>query len=431
MKIAYITAGAAGMYCGSCLHDNALAAAMIRAGHDVSLIPIYTPIRTDEDSVSIDRVFYGALNVYLEQKSALFRHTPWLVDRILNRRGLLEWTASRGASVDASELGEMTVSVLEGEDGRQRKELEKLVAWLRDDLRPDVVNLPNSMLLGVARRIRREVGVPVLCALQGEDIFLDDLAPEYRERVGALLRAKARDVDGFIAHSRYYVGEMGGMLDADPERMHVVPLGLNLAGHGGVPIRDEGRPYTIGYLARICPEKGLHVLIEAFRRLVGRVGASNVRLRVAGYSGARDADYRHGILDEIDSSGLADVIDYVGEVDREHKIDFLRSLDVLSVPTTYREPKGLYVLEAMANRVPVVQPAHGAFPEMIEATGGGLLVPPNDPEALADGLERLMGDPDLRRKLGRDGHDAVHRDFRDDRTAEHVLNVYRKYVEQR
>ena len=73
LRVAYITAGAAGMYCGSCLHDNTLAGALLRMGHDVSLIPTYTPIRTDGTDFSIDRVFYGAINVYLAQKASLFR----------------------------------------------------------------------------------------------------------------------------------------------------------------------------------------------------------------------------------------------------------------------------------------------------------------------------------------------------------------------
>ena len=84
MKIASITAGAAGMYCGSCLRDNTLAAALIEAGHDALLIPTYTPIRTDDENVSQPRIFFGGLNVYLQQKTGLFRHTPRWFDRLLD-----------------------------------------------------------------------------------------------------------------------------------------------------------------------------------------------------------------------------------------------------------------------------------------------------------------------------------------------------------
>lgn len=428
MKIAYVTAGAAGMYCGSCLHDNTLASALIGEGHEVALIPTYTPIRTDETDVSIDRVFYGAINVFLEQKSALFRHSPRMVSRLLDSPGLLGWASRRGASVDARELGDMTLSVLQGEDGKQRKELDRLVEWLVE-FQPDIVHLTNSMFLGVAHRIKQALGVPVLCAVQGEDIFLDDLFEPHGSRVRETLREKARDVDGFTATSSYYVDFMTDYLRIPAEKMHFVPLGLKLDGHGsGKPLEDE-RPFTIGYLARICPEKGLHDLVEAFKVLTGGVGRDQVRLRIAGYLGERDADYIEHIRNEIRSADIEDSVDYVGEVDRAGKIAFLQALHVLSVPTTYREPKGLYVLEALANGIPVVQPRHGAFPELIEATGGGVLFEPGSVTELADALQALMNDPNTRTRLGRDGKEAVHRDYSDTRMARATLKLYGRYVQ--
>jgi glycosyltransferase involved in cell wall biosynthesis len=428
VRIAQISAGAAGMYCGSCLHDNTLAAALQRMGHEVALIPIYTPIRTDESDVSIGRVFYGAISVYLEQKSALFRHTPWLVDRLLNRPGLLAWAARRGASVDARQLGDLALSVLQGEHGKQRKELERLVAWLRDDLRPEIVTLPNSMLLGISRRIGGELGVPVICAVQGEDLFLDQLQEPHRSRVRNVLRERAKDVDGFVSMSEFYADFMADYLGVARERIHVVRLGLKLDGHGVDSSAKSERPFTVGYLARLCPEKGLHVLVEAFHLLARRVGKEQLRLRIAGYVGERDRPYVDGILEQLKSWGLDDVVDYIGEVDRGRKIEFLSSLHVLSVPTVYREPKGLFVLEALANGVPVVQPRHGAFPEMIEATGGGLLVRPGSTEDLVEALLALMNDPDRRERLGSTGKLNVHEHWNDRVMAEATLALYRTFV---
>ncbi len=93
MRIAFITAGAAGMYCGSCMKDNTLVSALIQQGHDALLIPTYTPIRTDEEDVSQGKVFFGGINVYLQQKSWLFRHSPWIFDKLLNFRWLLNWVS--------------------------------------------------------------------------------------------------------------------------------------------------------------------------------------------------------------------------------------------------------------------------------------------------------------------------------------------------
>jgi glycosyltransferase involved in cell wall biosynthesis len=428
MRIAYISAGAAGMYCGACLHDNTLAATLIRMGHDVALIPLYTPIRTDETDVSIDRVFYGAVNVYLEQKSALFRHTPWMFDRLLNRRGLLNWVSGKANSADAKMLGDLTLSVLQGEEGKQKKELDKLMAWLKDEYRPDMVQLSNSLFLGMANTIRTELGVPVICMVQGEEIFIDDLEEPYRAKVRAALTENSRFVDGFVASSSYYVDFMADYLRVPRNKMHQVPLGLNLDGYErDAPPKGE-LPFTIGYLARICPEKGLHLLVEAFRRITQQVGPEQVRLRIAGYLGERDREYFDGIMSQIQSWGLEGAVDHVGEVDREHKIDFLQSLHVLSVPTIYREPKGLFVLESMASGVPVVQPRHGAFPELIERTGGGLLVDSDSAASLAEGLTALMKDPARRMELGRKGRESIHRDYNAEVMAENTLEVYRKFV---
>lgn len=423
MRIAYIAAGAADMYCGSCLHDNTLAAALQKTGHEVALVPTYTPMRTDAPSVSLDRVFFGALNVYLQQKAAAFRHTPGAFDRLLDRPGLIQRAARLGASTDPTELGDLTYSILQGEEGFQAKELAKLVDWLRDDFKPDVVHLTNSMFAGFARRLKQDLGVPVVCSLQGEDLFLNHLREPWRDRVRELLAERARDVDAFQVNSAWYAGFMADYLGGiDRERMFVVPLGLTLQGHDGEP-RPMNDPPVVGYLARICPEKGLHVLVEAFRLLEGKV-----RLRVAGWLGERDRRYLEDLESRIAGWGLSDRYERVGEVDREGKIRFLQSLDVLSVPTIYLDPKGLFVLEALANGVPVVQPRHGAFPEMIEATGGGLLVDPDSPEDLARGIETLLGDPGLRQELGRRGREAVHARFHDRAEAEGTLRVYERLL---
>jgi len=431
MRVAYITAGAAGMYCGSCLHDNTLARAMIRKGHDVALIPLYTPIRTDEEDVSIDRVFYGAINVYLEQKSALFRHTPWLLDRMLNGRGLLNWAVRRGAaSSQAKELGALTLSVLQGEEGKQRKELDRLVEWLRGDYRPDVVHLSNSMMSGLARRIHAELGVPVVCSVQGEDLFLEQLVEPHLGRVMDELKKRAGDVAGFIATSRYYADHMRELLRVGSERMHQVNLGVNLDGYDARKPDVGDRPFVIGYLARICPEKGLHLLVEGLKRLVDATDRKRVRLEIAGYLGESDRAYFDGIMKQVAEWGIDDVVRHQGEIDRAGKIGFLRSLDVLSVPTTYREPKGLFVLESLAAGVPVVQPGHGAFPELLEATGGGLIFEPGSADALAAALRELLEDPAKRRELGRKGREAVRKSYDDGTMAENTAEVYRRYVEQ-
>lgn len=428
MRIAYITAGAAGMYCGSCIHDNTLVATLQGQGHDALLIPTYTPIRTDEVDVSQKRVFLGGINVYLQQKSALFRHTPWFFDRLLDGNGLLRWVSRFAVKTQAEELGELAVSVLKGEHGHQRKEIDKLATWLATDVRPDVVNLTNVLLSGIVGELKRRHPAPVVCTLQGDDVFLELLPEQYRRQCIRLIQEHCRDVDGFIATSKYYADFMANYLSLPREQVAVVYPGLNLTGHGNRQPASNGTPFTIGYFARICPEKGLHVLAEAVHVLQQQVGAAPFRLRVSGWLGARDRPYFEDLRRRIGQWGFAGSFDHVESPDHASKIRFLQSLDVLSVPTTYREPKGLYILEALANGVPVVQPRHGSFPELVEATGGGLLVNPDDPHDLARGLKQLMDDPERRLELGRKGQVAVRDRFHAQRMADETLSVYRKYV---
>ncbi len=424
MKIVYLAAGAGGMYCGSCLHDNTLAAALRAMGEDITLVPTYTPIRTDEEDVSDSHLFFGGINVYLQQHMSLFRHTPWFVDELLNHPGILRWATKGGPSIEAEKLGDLTVSMLAGEHGHQRKEIQKLVHWLEHDAKPDVVHLSNSMLVGAAREISK-LGIRVVATLSGEDIFLEKLAEPFYSQARALLRERADDVDALVALNHYYADFMADYLHVDRDRIHVVPHGLNLAGHGTRVGRDD-EPFTIGYLARICPDKGLHNLIAAAELLAADARAPAFRIRAAGYLSEADRPYLDTILKRVSSWPAPEQFEYAGELTRAQKIEFLQSLDCLSLPTVYRESKGLSVLEALANAVPVVLPAHGAFPEMILATGGGVLHGPENPQALADALLQLMTDRPAAARLGLAGQRVVHSDNEASGMAAKTLELYRR-----
>lgn len=423
MKIAYITAGAAGMYCGSCMHDNTLASALIALGHDVLLVPTYTPIRTDEADVSQKRVFLGGINVFLQQKFALFRHTPRLLDRWFDSPGLLNWVARFAVRTQAEQLGELALSVLRGEHGHQKKEFGRLVSWLATDVRPHIINLTNVLLSGMVHELKARLRVPVLATLQGDDIFLEALPEKYRAEALTLIREHCRHMDGFIATSRFYADFMAGYLDIPRQRIQVVYPGLNMTGHGGSR-PDRSGPFTIGYFARICPEKGLHVLAEAFIRLTERTRDLKCRLHVSGWLGENNRPYFDEVKKRLHEKELAGHFSHVDSPDHAGKVRFLREIDVLSVPTVYREPKGLYVLEALANGVPVVQPRHGSFPELVEATEGGVLVNPEDPADLARALEELARNPALRRELAEKGQRAVRDRFNADLMARQTLDIY-------
>jgi glycosyltransferase involved in cell wall biosynthesis len=424
MKILAFTAGAANMYCGSCLRDNALAAELKRQGHDVILLPIYTPTLTDEPNVSDDRVFLGGISVYLEQHSSFFRNTPWLLDRLWDSRWALKLASRSSIPVNPRLLGEMTVSMLRAEEGFQRKEIRKLTAWLRTEPPPDIVTLPNSLLIGLARPIREAVNRPVCCTLQGEDLFLSQLPEPYRTQSLELIRANLDHVDGFVAVSEYYADFMCRYLGIPERKMRVAPLGINLEGYQP---RSGFSPdsFKIGYFARVAPEKGLHVLAESYVRLRRGDARGGASLDVAGYLAPEHREYLRGIERMMQDAGLASEFCYRGVLDRARKLEFLRNLDVFSVPGTYDEPKGLSVLEAMASGVPVVQPRRGTFPEVLLRTGGGILVEPDDPASLAEGISNLRNNREKAAELGRRGAQGVREHYGVAQMAARALEVYR------
>ncbi|MDQ3171644.1 MAG: glycosyltransferase family 4 protein [Acidobacteriota bacterium] len=401
MRLLYLTAGAADMYCGSCLRDNALASTLLARGHDVVLAPVYTPTLTDERNVSSGKVFFGGISVYLEQHVPLFRHTPWMLDRLWDWGPMLKFASKRQIKVDPALLGGMTVSMLQGAGGHQAKEVDKLLHWLRHEPRFDAISLPFTLLIGLARPLREALGVPIVCTLQGEDLFLENLHEPWKTQALDLIRRQVSDVDLFMPVSEYYKTFMGGYLGIPSARMRVVPLGISLGGYESAagPATDAK---TVGFFGRIAPEKGLHVLVEAFHLLKQKT-AMPLRLVAGGYLGPEHKDYFDGIQKRVRELGLESAFTYAGAVDRDEKQSLLRSFDVMSMPATYDEPKGLTLLESMISGVPVVQPARGSFTEMVEKTGGGLLVTPDDPEALAQGLLQVLTDPSLAAALSQRG----------------------------
>ena len=438
MNILLITAGAAGMYCGSCLRDNALAAELKSRGHDVLLVPLYTPTLTDEPNVSEGRVFFGGISVYLQQRAGFFRWAPRVLDKLLDAPWLIRAASSGSISTDPRTLGDLTISMLKGEDGFQRREFQKMLEWLTELPRAetsgpaaDVVQLPNTLLASLAPPIRRTLKVPVHCTLQGEDLFLEGLSASHRKVALELIGKNAAFVDRFTAVSEYYADFMAGYLSIPREKIDVVPLGINLEGFDrrrdtAPAVSAVDRPFTIGYLARIAPEKGLHRLCEAYVKFRQMPGIPASRLEVAGYLAPDQQQYLKDAERRLASAGFGGEFQYRGVLDRDQKIDFLRSLDLFSVPTTYVEPKGLFLLEAMACGVPVVQPRHGAFPEMLQKTRGGILVEPGNPLSLAEGLYNLWNDPAMRVKLGQSGVEGVREHYSIAKSADRMLEVYER-----
>ncbi len=427
------------MYCGNCFRDNALVAALRELGHQVIMVPLYLPMTLDEEDQSRGTpIFFSGINVYLEQKSSFFRHAPDWLHRLLESPALLRWAAGKAAKTQPDEVGDLTISVLSGEEGNQSRELDELIGWLKHHPHPNVICLSNALLVGLVRKLKQELRSPVVCMLQGEDYFLDSLPQTQRELAWKTLAERAAEVDLFIAPSRYFAGLMGQRLNLPTDRVRVVFNGINLEGFDGGQssvvsgqlqrTTDNGQRTipVLGYFARMCREKGLDRLVEAFILLKRREGTKHLKLRVGGGCGPSDEPFVKALRERLKTNGVLHDVEFHPNPDRTAKVKLLHSMTVFCVPALYGEAFGLYVIEALASGLPVVQPRAASFPELIEATGGGVLYEPGDVNALANTVENLLLNPERLRTLGESGRKSALRDFSASRMAENIARVFQQ-----
>ena len=438
LKIVLLTPGTGSYHCGVCMRDNALARELIRLGHGAVMLPMYLPLTLDEEAATPEMpIFFGGISTYLREKAPFLRHMPRWLDRLLSARALLRLLAGKAAArTGGPDVAKLTLSMLRGEEGNQAGEIEELVDWLRTHGKPETVWLSTALQAGLARRIRAELGAPVIGFLQGEDTFLDGLGEPWSSRVWALLSERMRDADLWIAPSRYFADLMAGRLGWSAKesalRIRVIPNGVSVEGYSlpsdSALASGDSTPPTIGYLARFVPGKGIGLLVDSFITLKKRGTIPGLKLRCAGSMTAGDTLYAEKLRAKLAAAGVAGDAEFLPNVSREEKIGFLEGLTVFSVPATYSEAFGLYVIEALAAGVPVVLPNSSAFPEIVAATNGGRLFELGADDhasaaALADALEALLTHPAEARALGECGRNAVHGGFTIEKLASELVRA--------
>ena len=420
LKIIQLTPGAGGMYCGNCFRDNALVTEFRRSGHDALMVPLYLPLTLDEaNQAEGTPIFFGGLNVYLSQKFKLFRRTPGWLRKLFNAGFIMRSVGRMAGKTRGEDVGELTLSMLRGEEGNQVRELEQLVSWLKEHHRPDVICLSNALLIGMARRLLDALGVPVVCLLEGEDAFLDSLPSPEREESWEEIRRRVTDVSLFIAPSRYYADVMAERAAIPRERLAQIYNGINLDGFRLSKLPDA--PPVLGFFTRMCPEKGLDTLVDAYISLRQTERVPGLKLAVGGGCQPMDEPFVAEQKDKLRAAGLMGDATFQPNIDREAKLRFFRQLTVLSVPALYGEAFGLYVVEAMASGVPVVAPEDASFPEMIAETGAGVICEKGSAEALAKAIGDLLSDRERLAKCAEAGRTAVEATFNIQQMAEVYL----------
>ena len=411
MKLVFLTPGAGGWYCGACMRDNALVTSLQAAGHDVSLLPMYLPLHLDEPAAGgVDQapMFFGGINVFLRQKLGWFRHVPVRWSRWLDRPWLLRRIARSSQLTEPGSHGAMTLAMLRLEETRLSGELDQLVAWLAA-AKPDLLCLSTVLQAGLIRSLKERLGIPILCSFQGEDSFLDGLPEPYRTDCWRELAARVGEADALVAPSRFYAELMNRRLGPGIPEIHVIPNGIRLGGFPpGPPPVD---PPVIGFFARLCKQKGLELMVDAFIHLRCQLGHPTARLHLAGAVTAADQPLMAALRQRLAATGLADDVRWQVNPNHEEKAAMLSSLSLFSVPAIYPEACGLYLLEALAAGVPVVQPESSAFPEILAAAGTGRLVEPNNPAALATAWHDLLRQPAELRTMAAHSRAAAERHF--------------------
>ena len=422
MKIVLLTPGTGNFHCENCLHDHALANGLISAGHDAVVYPLYLPIVADTESPGPQRSLQmSGLNVYLQEKLPFYSNMPGWMKRVMSSRGLLELSARFAGMTSARELGELTLSMLSGSDGRQLAEIEALVDSVKASDHPDVIILSNVMLVGLAPALRSAFDVPVICSLQGEDVFLDSLEDPYRDQAWQVLREKCNFIDHFVAVSSYYNAAICKRLSLSESQTSVVRTGVRVVDYA--PRDYPPSVPAIGFMSRLIPDKGLEELVEAFIQLKGEPGFEPLQLRIAGASTPAEKKFIQSLWQRLRQAGVSEHAEIRENLTYSDKIAHLRSLSVCTVPIRYADAFGLYLIESLAAGTPVVLPDRGAHAELIKLTQGGLVYDPEDESGLVTGLRRMLQDKQLAMESSVRGRRHVERSFSETTMAAEMLSV--------
>lgn len=425
LKIIHIIPGSGGsFYCGNCLRDSKYFESLRKMGHDVVKIPMYLPLFSDEHDLNDVPVFYGAISIYLKQLYPVFRNAPAWFDQILNSKPLLKLAASMAGSTRARGLEDMTISMLQGEKGKQHEELDRMTDWMKDHYKPDVIHLSNALLLGLAPKLKEKLKVPIVCSLQDEDVWVDIMTDPNRKRVWELMSEDAAYVDHFISVSDYFKTVSIEKMKIPQEKITSIHIGVDPDEYPWMNSGEKKR--NIGFISRMSYDNGLDIFVDSFIILKKQPEYKDVKLIVTGGKTGDDKSYIRKIKRKLRKNGLLKEVDFHKEFEGEGRKDFFAKTAILSVPVRNGEAFGIYIVESLASGIPVVQPALGAFPEVLATSGGGIIYEENNPEHLANAMRQLLDEPARLSQLSLEGRKGVELHLNIHLLANQMMDVYRK-----
>ncbi len=427
MKIVYLITGSGGsFYCGNCYRDMIYLRAIRKVtGITASAIPLYLPPEEKIDEPGMDKnVFFGAISMYLREKVPFLRNMPAFLDKLFDSAPLLRMAAHRSGTTRTEGLEDMTLSMIKGENAFPEKELQRLVTYLSVDGKPDIIHLSNALIIGLARQLKRKMDVKIVCSLLNEDDWIDEMVEPYQSEAWDLIAKEVDNVDAFITPSKYYKEFFLSKTGVSGDNFHVIPLGFDPRELDNIEKRATFP--SLGYFCRINSQNGIDKLVDAFIELKSEDRLPGLTLHISGGYTGDDKPFIAEQIKKLKNNGLGKFIRIYPEFHGNSKRDFFSNIDIMCVPVRKHDGYGLYLLEANAAGIPVVQPATGAFPEIIEKTGGGLVYSPDTVPELINTLLMLFKDKELRTQLGQNGKGKVLAELSLDKMSEGLELVYKK-----
>jgi len=420
MKILLIIPGSGDkFYCSNCFRDNLLAQTLRSVGQEVVIMPLYLPL-TDKSFQTDSPLFFPATSFYVSHRYFGESTMPAVFERILNSSSMLRLASSFSGTTSAKGMEQMTLSMIQGNDRHFAGQIDKLIHWITHHERPDFVHLSSSMLIGIAKAIKNSVNIPVVCSLQDEEMWIDQLDNSYAKEAWESIGQNSKYIDRFIASSEYY---RSAALAKIPEikEIDLVYPGVNIEKYKSM---DYPKEPTIGYFYRMSYENGLDILAQSFVKLKSENTIPGLKLKIGGgYTRENKKFVNHirNILQPV----IHDVI-WSNRYSLDEHSSFYKSISIICAPLRFNEAVGLYLCEAFAAGRPAVAPDTGSFSEI--AGNAGVLYSPNDSEQLAKALRKILVDSDLYDTYKDNALLLSHERYSDAIAAENLLKIYSKCV---
>lgn len=424
MEIIYLVTGSGGsFYCGNCYRDMLYVRAIRKvAGIKARAIPLYLPPGKESSAFGFDdKVFFGAISMYMREKIRLFRNMPVFLDKILDSGPMLRIAAHQAGTTRTEGMEDLTLNMITGGSAFPSGEVDRLVKYIKSIGNPEIIHLSNALIIGIAKQLKKRINVRIVCSLLNEDDWIDEMAQPYRERAWKLIAQEALNIDLFVTPSNYYKDLFMKKTGLTGDNIHVVPLGFD-PEPADLEIKKKGGP-AIGFFCRVSSMNGFDKLVDAFVDLKSGT-LPDLTLHVCGGYTGDDKPFISKQIRKIKEKGFEKSIRIYPEFLGNKKAEFFRNVDVISVPVRKHDGYGLYILEANGAGIPVVQPATGAFPEILDITGGGITYFPDTNNDLVSSLLKMLKDEKMRRSLGEKGKHGVISELSLEKMAAGLSRIY-------